>query len=95
MRVVVEVDVELGLTRVVWVGTAQDVGTAINPLAVEGQIEGGCIYNVMWPTHEDLQWRKGITKANSFSTYLIPTSVDVPDVETVILESGGGLGPWS
>ena len=41
MRVVVEVDVELGLTRVVWVGTAQDVGKAINPLAVEGQIEGG------------------------------------------------------
>ena len=41
MRVVVEVDVELGLTRVAWVGTAQDVGKAINPLAVEGQIEGG------------------------------------------------------
>jgi CO/xanthine dehydrogenase Mo-binding subunit len=38
MRVVVEVDVELGLTRVVWVGTAQDIGKAINPLAVEGQI---------------------------------------------------------
>ena len=41
MRVVVEVDVELGLTRTVWVGTAQDVGKAVNPLAVEGQIEGG------------------------------------------------------
>ena len=41
MRVVVEVDVDLGLTRVVWVGTAQDVGKALNPLAVEGQIEGG------------------------------------------------------
>ena len=41
MRVVAEVDVELGLTRVVWIGTAQDVGAAVNPLAVEGQIEGG------------------------------------------------------
>ena len=37
MRVVVEVDVELGLTRVVWIGTAQDVGKAVNPLAVEGR----------------------------------------------------------
>jgi CO/xanthine dehydrogenase Mo-binding subunit len=41
MRVVAEVDVELGLTRVVWVGTAQDVGKAVNPQAVHGQIEGG------------------------------------------------------
>src|SRR5437763_458208 len=41
MRVVAEVDVELGLTRVVWIGTAQDVGRAVNPQAVEGQIEGG------------------------------------------------------
>ncbi len=41
MRVVAEVDVELGLTRVVWIGTAQDVGRAVNPLALEGQIEGG------------------------------------------------------
>ena len=40
MRVVAEVDVELGLTRVVWIGTAQDVGKAINPQAVHGQIEG-------------------------------------------------------
>ncbi len=72
-----------------------DAGKMINKNSCEGQVEGGCVYHALWATHEDLQWRKGITKANSFSTYLIPTSVDVPDVETVILESGGGLGPYN
>lgn len=38
--------------------------------------------------------RNGITKANNFSTYIIPTSVDIPDIETIILESGGGFGPY-
>ena len=41
MRVVAEVDVDLGLTRIVWIGAAQEIGKAIDPQAVEGQIEGG------------------------------------------------------
>ena len=59
MRVVVEVDVELGLTRVVWIGTAQDVGKAINPQAVEGQIEGGTAQGLGLALMEEIQTRDG------------------------------------
>ena len=59
MRVVVEVDVELGLTRVVWIGTAQDVGHALNPQAVEGQIEGGTAQGLGLALMEEIQTRDG------------------------------------
>ncbi|HAX40282.1 MAG TPA: xanthine dehydrogenase [Clostridiales bacterium] len=91
----VAVDEETGVYEILRLIAGIDAGKMINSNSCEGQVEGGCIYNVFWPTHEDLQWRNGITKANSFSTYFIPTSVDVPDVETIILESGGGLGPYN
>ncbi len=90
----VAVDEETGVYEILRLIAGVDAGKVINRNSCEGQIEGGCIYHAMWATHEDLQWRKGITKANDFSTYIIPTSADVPDVETVILESGGGLGPY-
>ncbi|MEG1548624.1 MAG: xanthine dehydrogenase family protein molybdopterin-binding subunit [Clostridia bacterium] len=91
----VAVDEETGEFEILRLIAGIDAGKMINKNSCEGQVEGGCVYNALWATHEDLQWRGGITKANSFSTYLIPTSVDVPDVETVILESGGGLGPYN
>ena len=55
MKAVVEVDVDLGLTRVVWIGTAQDVGKAINPQAVEGQIEGGTAQGLGLALMEELR----------------------------------------
>ena len=55
MRVVAEVDVELGLTRVVWIGTAQDVGKAVNPQAVTGQIEGGTAQGLGLALMEEIQ----------------------------------------
>ncbi|MEG1525000.1 MAG: xanthine dehydrogenase family protein molybdopterin-binding subunit [Clostridia bacterium] len=91
----VAVDEETGQFEILRMIAGIDAGKMINKNSCEGQVEGGCVYHGLWATHEDLQWRNGITKANSFSTYLIPTSVDVPDVETVILESGGGLGPYN
>ncbi|MDR0840668.1 MAG: xanthine dehydrogenase family protein molybdopterin-binding subunit [Christensenellaceae bacterium] len=90
----VAVDEETGQFEMLRLIAACDAGKMINKNSCEGQIEGGAVYDALWATHEDLQWRNGITKANNFSTYLIPTSVDVPDVETIILESGGGLGPY-
>ena len=80
MRVVVEVDVELGLSRVVWVGTAQDVGRALNPLAVEGQIEGGTAQGIGLALMEEIQTRAGLVANPSFADYLIPTTLDVPAV---------------
>src|SRR5256714_8099705 len=74
MRVVGEVDVELGLTRVVWIGTAQDVGRAVNPQAVEGQIEGGTAQGLGLALMEEIQTRGGLITDASFTDYLIPTT---------------------
>jgi CO/xanthine dehydrogenase Mo-binding subunit len=86
MRVVVEVDVELGLTRVVWIGTAQDVGRAVNPLALEGQIEGGIAQGLGLAVMEEIQTRDGRITNASFTDYLIPTTLDMPPVESVLIE---------
>ncbi len=86
MRVVVEVDVELGLTRVVWVGTAQDVGKAINPLAVEGQIEGGTAQGLGLALMEELLTRDGAILNASFTDYLLPTALDMPPVDIELVE---------
>ena len=90
----VAVDEETGKTEILRIIAAMDVGKAVNRNSCEGQIEGGAVYNALWATLEDLKWETGITKANNFATYLIPTSADVPDIETIVLESGGGLGPY-
>ena len=94
MRVVVEVDVELGLTRVVWIGTAQDVGKAVNPLAVEGQIEGGTAQGLGLALMEEIQTRDGLITNASFTDYLIPTTLDMPPVESVLVEDPEPGAPY-
>jgi CO/xanthine dehydrogenase Mo-binding subunit len=94
MRAVVEVDVELGLTRVVWVGIAQDVGRALNPVAVEGQIEGGVAQGLGLALMEELQTRQGLITNASFTDYLIPTALDMPPVETVLVEDPEPHAPY-
>jgi CO/xanthine dehydrogenase Mo-binding subunit len=86
MRVVAEVDLELGLTRVVWIGAAQDVGKAINPQAVEGQIEGGTAQGLGLALMEEIRMRDGLITNASFTDYLIPTALDMPPVESVLIE---------
>jgi CO/xanthine dehydrogenase Mo-binding subunit len=87
MKVVAEVDEELGLTRIVWIGTAQDVGRAVNPLAVQGQIEGGTAQGIGLALMEEIQLVDGRVTNASFTDYLIPTSLDVPPaVEAVLVE---------
>ena len=94
MRVVAEVDVELGLTRVVWIGTAQDVGKAVNPLAVEGQIEGGTAQGLGLALMEEIQTRDGLITNASFTDYLIPTTLDMPPVESVLVEDPEPDAPY-
>ncbi len=86
MRVVAEVDVELGLTRVVWIGTAQDIGKALNPRAVEGQIEGGIAQGLGLALMEEIQTREGLITNASFTDYLIPTALDMPRVDAELVE---------
>jgi CO/xanthine dehydrogenase Mo-binding subunit len=94
MRVVVEVDVELGLTRVVWVGTAQDVGKAFNPQAVEGQIEGGTAQGIGLALMEEIQTRDGLITNASFTDYLIPTTLDMPPVVAELVEDPQPDAPY-
>jgi CO/xanthine dehydrogenase Mo-binding subunit len=94
MRVVAEVDVELGLTRVVWIGTAQDVGKAINPQAVEGQIEGGTAQGLGLAVMEEIQTRDGVITNASFTDYLIPTTLDMPPVDSVLVEVPDPAAPY-
>ena len=86
MRVVAEVDVDLGLTRVVWIGTAQDVGRAMNPQAVTGQIEGGTAQGLGLALMEEIQTRDGLITNASFTDYLIPTALDMPPVVSELVE---------
>jgi CO/xanthine dehydrogenase Mo-binding subunit len=94
MRAVVEVDVELGLTRVVWIGTAQDVGRAMNPQAVEGQIEGGTAQGLGLALMEEIQTRNGLITNASFTDYLLPTALDMPPVVSELVEEAEPDAPY-
>jgi CO/xanthine dehydrogenase Mo-binding subunit len=94
MRVVAEVDVELGLTRVVWIGTAQDVGKAVNPQAVTGQIEGGTAQGLGLALMEEIQTKDGLITNASFTDYLIPTTLDMPPVVSELIEEAEPDAPY-
>jgi len=94
MRAVVEVDVDLGLTRVVWIGTAQDVGHALDRTAVEGQIEGGTAQGLGLALMEEIQVRDGVIANASFTDYLIPTFLDMPPVVSELVEEPEPDAPY-
>ena len=94
MKVVAEVDVELGLTRVVWIGTVQDVGKAVNPQAVEGQIEGGTAQGLGLALMEEIQIRDGLVLNPNFTDYLIPTALDMPPVVSELVEDPEPDAPY-
>jgi CO/xanthine dehydrogenase Mo-binding subunit len=91
----VEVDIETGVVRVLRFAAAHDVGRAINPQSVEGQIQGGAVQGLGYGLMEEVVLEHGINLTTSFATYLIPTAADVPDVRAVVVESGEGLGPFN
>ena len=94
MKAVVEVDTDLGLTRVVWIGTAQDVGKAVNPQAVYGQIEGGTAQGLGLAVMEEIQTRDGLITNASFTDYLIPTTLDMPPVVAELVEDAEPDSPY-
>jgi xanthine dehydrogenase D subunit len=85
-RAVVEVDSELGLVRVVQIATAQDVGRALNPQSVFGQIEGGTAQGLGLALMEELHLKDGVIANASFTDYLIPTILDMPPVHATLVE---------
>ncbi|MDA2804230.1 xanthine dehydrogenase subunit D [Nocardiopsis suaedae] len=86
-RAVVDVDPELGLVRVVELAAAEDVGRAMNPRAVEGQIEGGSVQGLGLALMEEVQVDdQGRVRNPSFTDYLIPTIADVPPMPLAVFE---------
>ncbi len=91
----VEVDTETGELCIQRVVCANDVGQAINPQQVEGQIEGGVVQATGWATCENFITEEGQVLTPHLSTYLIPTIADVPErVESIIVEQPDPRGPW-
>jgi CO/xanthine dehydrogenase Mo-binding subunit len=93
-RAVVDVDTELGLVKVVEIATAQDVGKAMNPQAVEGQIHGGIAQGLGLAVMEEIQVSGGVVRNPSFTDYLIPTILDMPPVRLDVLELADPHAPY-
>ncbi len=91
----VEVDTETGHVRVLRIVAADDIGKAINPDLVVGQIEGGVVQAQGYAMLEDYKTKDGQVLTDQLSTYLIPTIWDIPEkVESVIVEYPDPNGPW-
>jgi len=90
----VEVDVETGLVRVTRYAACHDVGRAINPVRVDGQIQGGAVQGIGYTLTEEVVSADGVSQSGLFADYLIPVSTDVPDITTIALEIGPGKGPF-
>jgi CO/xanthine dehydrogenase Mo-binding subunit len=90
----VEVNRLTGQVRVTRVTAAQDVGRAINPTAVEGQIEGSVAQGVGFALMEECLYEDGRVINPDFATYIIPTSLDIPLVETILVETIDPEGPF-
>lgn len=94
MAVEVAVDTETGEVSILKSVACHDVGRAVNPAAVKGQIEGGAVQGIGYALMEDCLIKEGRIQAQTLSEYLIPTAVDVPKMKIIVLESGTGVGPF-
>jgi CO/xanthine dehydrogenase Mo-binding subunit len=90
----VAVDVETGEITLLNSAACHDVGRAINPAAVVGQIAGGSSQGMGYALMEEFILEDGRIKTPSLSEYLVPTSMDFPSTQVIILESGSGVGPF-
>lgn len=90
----VEVDTSTGIVEVLGGVCAQDVGRAINPKLIEGQIDGGFCMGLGYAVFEDLNVQNGKIKHDRFANYLIPTALDMPDIKKIIVEDPESTGPY-
>ncbi len=90
----VEVDRETGLVQVTNLTAAHDVGRAVNPTCVEGQVQGGAAQGIGFGLYEELALREGRVVNGSFLDYKVPTALDVPCVVTELIEQGDTTGPF-
>ncbi len=90
----VEVNIETGEIRLLHYVAGHDVGQAISPQLVEGQVEGGTMMGIGHGLTEEVQTEGGGIVNNEFHGYLIPTAMETPEWKDVIAESGEGIGPY-
>lgn len=90
----VEVDTQIGLVDVKKVYSAHDVGTVVNPEMAAGQVYGGVAMGMGYALMEELDIHKGKIQNNNFNSYIIPTALDVPQVEPVFFESDNPDGTF-
>jgi 4-hydroxybenzoyl-CoA reductase alpha subunit len=90
----VDVDKETGIVKVKRIVAAHDCGFAINPMAVEGQIDGSVSMTFGQAMTEEFKVDKGQTITSSFLDYKLPTSMDMPEVTSIIVESNDPRGPF-
>ena len=89
----VEVDPDTGAVRVHRVVSAHDVGTIINPVAHQGQIDGAMIMGMGQGMMEELVMDGGKVTNNNLGDYKLPSVKDIPELQTVLIKSTGGVGP--
>jgi CO/xanthine dehydrogenase Mo-binding subunit len=90
----VEVDTETGEVEVLKITAVHDCGTAINPMLVEGQVEGGVAMGVGFAMMEEMVVEQGRVKNPQFTDYIVPTALDVPVIVTKIVERPEPTGPF-
>lgn len=90
----VEVDTDTGEVRVLKIAAAHDVGRAINPMAVEGQIQGGISMGLGYGLYEELVVQNGKVLNPNFADYSLPTVLDMPEIEPIIIETDEPAGPF-
>jgi CO/xanthine dehydrogenase Mo-binding subunit len=90
----VEVDMETGETRVTRVWSGHDTGRVINPTTGEGQVEGGVVQGLGYALVEEHTLRDGRILNDQFSTYIIPTTLDTPEIKAILVEHEFPWGPY-
>ncbi|UCG66735.1 MAG: xanthine dehydrogenase family protein [Deltaproteobacteria bacterium] len=90
----VQVDSATGQVEVLKLVSIADVGKAINPVSVEGQIEGGASMGIGYALMEEIKTQEGATKNTSFTDYVMPTAMDIQDMESIIIEESEPTGPY-
>ncbi|HEY3119448.1 MAG TPA: xanthine dehydrogenase family protein molybdopterin-binding subunit, partial [Vicinamibacteria bacterium] len=89
-----EVDRETGETRVLRVHSGHDAGRVINPTTSEGQVEGGVVQGLGYALVEEHALNDGRILNDQFSTYIIPTPLDTPEIRTILVEDAFPYGPY-
>jgi CO/xanthine dehydrogenase Mo-binding subunit len=89
----VEVDLDTFEVKVLEFWSAADVGKAIHPLMCKGQLEGGSLQAIGWALSEELVWKNGAIVNPRMTNYIIPTALDAPPFETILVEAPYAHGP--